>query len=192
MHLLSQQFAAAPARSIPTPPRRAELGYLPGDGAATCLSTPPTLHERRAERALDPGRVKKTFKTNFWLHRSWRTCETCNSITAAPPPPSIALGEQVVSAPLATPKQPIYINKALIRAETTCQHLKTNDRLAPGAGTSRLARAQRGDGTQTHAHPVSYPRLVLHDATPGTLLALFSIYRSLSEMALLSEQMSKN
>lgn len=100
--------------------------------------------------------------------------------------------EQLVSAPSATPKQPIYINKALIRAKTTCQHLKTSDRSALGAGTRRLARARRGDGAQARARPVSYPQLVPHHATPGTLLALFSIYRSLSEMALLSEQMSKN
>lgn len=139
-----------------------------------------------------PRAGKKPFKTNFWLHQSWKTCRTCNSITTAPPPPAIAPGQQDISSPSATPKQPIYINKALIRAKTTCQHLKTSDRSARGAGTRHLARAQRGAGTQTHAPPVSYPRFVLHDATPGTLLALFSIYRSLSEMALLSEQMSKN
>lgn len=88
--------------------------------------------------------AKKPFKTNFWLHRSWGTC---SSTAAAPLPPSIALGEHVVSAPSATPKLPIYINKAVIRAKTTCQHLKTSDRSAPGAGTRRLAPAQRGDST---------------------------------------------
>lgn len=120
----------------------------------------------------------------FWLHQSWRTCKTCNSITTALPPPLID--------PSATPKQTIYINKAFVRAKTTCQHLKTSDRSTPGAGTRRLAQAQRGDSTQACTHLAPYPWLVLHDAMVGTLLALFSIYRSLSEMALLSQQMSKN
>lgn len=89
-------------------------------------------------------------------------------------------------------KQPIYINKALIRAKATCQHLKTSDRSALGTRTRRLARAQGGAGAQMLAKVVLYPRLVPHNATPGTSLPRFSIYRRLSEMALLSEQLSKN
>lgn len=88
----------------------------------------------------------------------------------------------------ATAEQPIYTHKTLPGAKTTCQHLKTRDRVALGAGVDGILPGFE----EAAGHRRARPRLARRGAARGTLLAPFSIYRSLSEMALLSEQMSKN
>lgn len=75
-------------------------------------------------------------------------------------------GKQLGSASRDTPKQPVDGNKAFMRAKTLekCQEWNT------------------GDSTATLT-PCS-PALAMLPSKAGTFLALFSIFRSLSEMAL--------